>query len=62
MPKICEKFDLCEKVRMFFYLRTMKGKSPLPKRIRRVVAGTKFHRVWLQGHTGSFVLGALERI
>lgn len=53
--------DIFELVRIYAYKSSGLGKKPVPKIIRKLVAKTKVHRAWLQGHTGSFLVSVSER-
>lgn len=54
--------DSFEFIRISSYKSAAKGKKPLGKRVRKILAKTKIHRAWLQGRTGSFLLSVQERI
>lgn len=54
--------DSFEIVRISSYKSAAKGKKPISKRVRKILAKTMIHRAWLQGRTGSFLLSVQERI
>ncbi|EKO3612152.1 hypothetical protein M3914_003363 [Vibrio metschnikovii] len=46
-----------EKIRIASY----RSYKPLPRSIRKLIAKSFLHRAWLSGHSGSFLIGILER-
>lgn len=54
--------DSLEPVRVYAYKEASKGRQGLPRFFRKMIANSKFHRAWLQGQTGSFLMPVMERI
>jgi hypothetical protein len=50
-----------EFVRIGAYNAVCRGKKPVSRLLRKLVAKTNLHRAWLQGNSGSFLLPVLDR-